>query len=75
MDIYNGEVFIDFITAGKCETEEDFKHLAEVNEVPPKFGRNWWYSYPRFKFTNIGWKLSFMCFALTYDNYININKG
>ena len=34
--------------------QKDRKHLAEVNEVPPKFGRNWWYWRPRIMFDPFG---------------------
>ena len=49
-----GKLGLSFVVAGKCETEEDRKHLAEVNEVPPKFGRNWWYWRPRIRFDPFG---------------------
>ena len=71
MDIYKGEIFINLVTAGKCDSEELRLHLEEVNEVPPKFGRNWWYNVPKFSKVPLGWTLAWLCFMVTYDNYNN----
>ena len=42
-----GKLGLSFVIAGKVLNEEYRKHLAKVNDVPPKFGRNWWYWRPR----------------------------
>ena len=44
---FNRELFIIGIIAGKCETKEEYEHLKDVNEVPPRFGFNWWFWVPK----------------------------
>ena len=51
-----GKLGLSFVVAGKLASEKDRVHLAEVNEVPPKFERNWWYTIPKINWNLLGRK-------------------
>lgn len=61
-------IYLSLIVAGKLD-QKDYQHLLEVNEVHPRFGRNWWYNKPKLRKTNLGWSLHIMCFNLDYADY------
>lgn len=74
MEISSGK-HISFIVAGKCETQEDYEHLKEVNPYPPRFGRNWWtwklIFENHFKNKEImnGINITWLCFCVDYTDY------
>ena len=74
LDLHKGEIFLTCIIAGKVGSEDDYKHLENVNKIPPKYGRNWWYDVPKFRKTTTGWEVIFLCFMLSYDNYLKLRN-
>ena len=65
-----GRLGLSFVVADKLHSE-DYAHLAEVNEVKPCCGRNWWYWYPKLRSNLRGrenkierLQLHWLCFAL-----------
>lgn len=64
---------ISFIIAGKIESEESYNNLKEVNEVPPRFGRNWWYWLPKITKRSKEYKTVFaihlFCFSFSIDRF------
>jgi len=67
-------IFVNIVVAGKYIDKEDKKHLEEANNLPCRFGRSWWYDYPKIIKTGIGWNACMFCFMITYDNYGNIKQ-
>tara|TARA_R110001606_G_scaffold352622_1_gene503023 strand:- start:42 stop:305 length:264 start_codon:yes stop_codon:yes gene_type:complete len=71
-----GKIGISWVKAGTLDPEdtEDYEHLVSVNEVPPKFGRNWWYTKPKLYTNLLGrdniiakFKLSWLCYTFQVD--------
>lgn len=64
-----GRLGLGFVMAGKLN-QEDYTHLAEVNEVKPCCGRNWWYRAPKIESNLLRRKnkieileISWLCFS------------
>ena len=84
MDLYRGEIFMSIVTAGKCnmDDKEQVNHLTECNPVPPKYGYNWWFSYPEIqtnflnnKNTTNVFMISWLYFQWYLDNNLRLRGG
>jgi len=70
--LLNNNYFISVGCCGRYTNEDDKRHLAEVNEIPPRFGFNYWFWLPR-----VGYRRKYgsvtifhwLCFWLIYDNF------
>lgn len=71
-----GKLGLSFVIAGTFDykDKELYKHLEEPNGVPPRFGRNWWYWKPVFKFNLLGkeptvtrFRLIWLCFLFEIE--------
>ena len=66
-------VSFSLVKSGKCETIEDYYHLNEANEVPPRYGFNWWFWKPKVIFmpknslTVI--EIKFMCYIFNISRW------
>ena len=50
-----GKLGLSFVGVGKLEPGiENYEDLVSANEVPPRFGRNWWFWKPKIRWNILG---------------------